>query len=185
MPPLSSYEQDGDESTSVHEDINSQVAAPEPEQPLLAHMTKKKPLPPSNVKHLLSATANKPTTQPQEVNVNGIVYQQVNMASTVYAIMSCHAAGNKSELVDPGANGGIAGDDICVIDKTGKIVNIQGIDNHRINAIPIVTAGGVINTQKGPVIAITPHSMPTQEKENPFIPVPNLKRTSKLYMTSQ
>ena len=34
------------------------------------------------------------------------------------------------------------------------MVDIQGIDNHRINEIPIVTAGGIINTQKGPVIAI-------------------------------
>ena len=109
-------------------------------------MTKKKLLPPSNVKQLLSPTANKPTTQPQEVNINGIVYQQVNMASAVYAISPCHAAGNKSSLVDHGANGSIAGDDICIIDKTSKTVNIQGIDNHRINAIPIVTAGGVINT---------------------------------------
>ena len=33
-------------------------------------------------------------------------------------------------------------------------MDIQGIDNHRINQIPIVTAGGVICTQKGPVIAI-------------------------------
>src|SRR5687768_13940285 len=33
-------------------------------------------------------------------------------------------------------------------------MDIQGIDNHRINKIPIVTAGGVIPTQKGPVIAI-------------------------------
>ena len=71
-PPF--CEQEGDESTSVHEDNISQVAAPEPEQPLLAHMTKKKPLPPGNVKQLLSPTANKPTTQPQEVNLNGIVY---------------------------------------------------------------------------------------------------------------
>ena len=43
---------------------------------------------------------------------------------------------------------------MCIIAKTNRSVNIQGIDNHRINAIPIVTAGGVINTQKGPVIAI-------------------------------
>ena len=143
-PPF--CKQNGDESTSVHEDNNSQVAAPEPEQPLLAHMTKKKPFPPGNVKRLLSPTANKPTTQPQEVNVNGIVYRQVNMASTVYAISSCHAAGNKSSLVDHGANGGIAGDNVCIIDKTSKTVDIQGIDNHRINTIPIVTAGGVINT---------------------------------------
>ncbi len=34
------------------------------------------------------------------------------------------------------------------------MVDIQGIDNHRINEIPIVTAGRVINTQKGPAIAI-------------------------------
>ena len=154
-PPFCKH--NGDESTSVHEDTNSHVAAPEPEQPLLAHMTKKKPLPPGNVKRLLSPTANKPSTQLQEVNVNGIVYRQVNVTSTIYNISSCHAAGNKSSLVDRGANGGIAGDDVRIIDKTSKTVDIQGIDNLRINAIPIVTAGGVINTQKGPVIAIMHH----------------------------
>jgi hypothetical protein len=57
----------------VQEDITDQTAEPEQEQPLLAHMTKKKPLPPGNVKRLLSSTANKPT-QPQEVNLNGIIY---------------------------------------------------------------------------------------------------------------
>ena len=64
-------------------------------------MTKKKPLPPGNVKRLLSSTANKDhkPVQPQEVNLNGIIYWQVNMASTVYAISSCHAAGNKSHLL--------------------------------------------------------------------------------------
>ena len=41
-----------------------------------------------------------------------------------------------------------------IIAKTGRQVDIQGIDNHCINDIPIVTAGGVINTQKGEVIAI-------------------------------
>jgi hypothetical protein len=144
---------DADGNTSVDENTTSQVEEQEPKQPLLEHMTKKKPLPPGNVKRLLSSTANKPT-QPQEVNLNGIIYRQVNMASTIYAISSCHAAGNKSLLVGQGANGGIAGDNVCVISKTGKTVDIQGIDNHRINEIPIVTAGGVINTQKGPVIAI-------------------------------
>jgi hypothetical protein len=69
-------------------------------------------------------------------------------------ISSCHASGHKRSLVDHEANGGIAGDDVRIIAKTGQTVDIQGIDNHRINKIPIVTAGGVINTQKGPVIAI-------------------------------
>src|SRR5687768_14890903 len=76
------------------------------------------------------------------------------MASKLYAISSCYAADNKSSLVDCRANGGIAGDDVRVIAKTGKSMDIQGIENHRINAIPIVTAGGVIKTQKGPVITI-------------------------------
>ena len=75
------------------------------------------------------------------------------MTSITYSILAC-CAGNKSSLVDRGANGGIAGDNIQVISKTGQTVDIQGIDNHRINEIPIVTAGGVITTQKGPVIAI-------------------------------
>ena len=56
--------------------------------------------------------------------------------------------------MDHGADGGIAGDDVHIIAKTDRSVDIQGIDNHRINEIPIVTAGGVVNTQKGPVIAI-------------------------------
>ena len=119
-------------------------------------MTKKKTLPPGNVKRLLSPIAAKPnsTGPPQEVNLNGITYRQVNMASRMYSVSSCHAAGHKGSLVDRGANGGIAGDDVCIIAKTGRSVDIQGIDNHRINEIPIVTAGGVVNTQKGPVIAI-------------------------------
>jgi hypothetical protein len=118
-------------------------------------MTKKKTLPPGNVKHLLSPAANNGQTKPpQEVNLNGIVYRQVNMAHTTYSISSSHITGNKGALVDRGANGGIAGSDVRVINKTGKSVDIQGIDNHRITQIPIVTAGGVINTQKGPAIAI-------------------------------
>src|SRR5919112_4970772 len=80
--------------------------------------------------------------------------RQVNTASTLYSISSCHASGHKGSLVDRGANGGIAGDDVRIIAKTDRSVNIQGIDNHRINKIPIVTAGGVINAQKGPAIAI-------------------------------
>src|SRR5688572_23765012 len=124
---------DADGHTSVHEDMNCPVDDQEAEQPLLAHMTKKKPFPPGNVKRLMSPAGNKDTkpNQPQEVNLNGIIYRQVKMASTIYAISSCHATGNKSSLVDCGANGGIAGNNVRVISKTGKTVDIQGIDNHR------------------------------------------------------
>ena len=57
-------------------------------------------------------------------------------------------------LVDRGANGGIAGADVRVIEKLHRQVDVQGIDNHQITNIQIVTAGGVTRTQRGEVILI-------------------------------
>jgi hypothetical protein len=57
-------------------------------------------------------------------------------------------------LVDRGANGGVAGNDVRVIFKTNCTVDIKGIDNHRCTNIDIGTVGGVIQTNKGPVIGI-------------------------------
>src|SRR5687768_11416230 len=75
------------------------------------------------------------------------------MAKITYSVLT-YSATRQGALVDRGANGGIAGEDVRIIAKTGRQVDIQGIDNHCINDIPIVTAGGVVNTQKGEVIAI-------------------------------
>jgi hypothetical protein len=57
-------------------------------------------------------------------------------------------------LVDRGANGGVAVKDVHVIFKTGRTVHIRGIDNHQCTNIDIGTVGGVIQTQKGPIIGI-------------------------------
>ena len=58
-------------------------------------------------------------------------------------------------MIDRGANGSLAGSDVRVISQVndGKI-NVEGIDNHQLTDIPLVTAAGVITTQKGPVIVI-------------------------------
>ena len=95
------------EGTSGHED-SLPPDEQDQDQSLLVHITIRKPLPPGNVKCLMSPAANntKPD-KPQEVNLNGIIYWQVNTASIVYAISSCQSAGNKSSLVDRGANGGM------------------------------------------------------------------------------
>jgi hypothetical protein len=61
---------------------------------------------------------------------------------------------NSGTLVDRGANGGVAGADVRVIFLTGRHVDILGIDDHHIVDIPIVTAGGVMDTTRGPVVAI-------------------------------
>jgi hypothetical protein len=68
--------------------------------------------------------------------------------------ISAHNQSSTMSLVDRGANGGVAGADVRVIFKTHRNVDIKGIDNHQVTDIPIGTVGGVISTQKGPVIAI-------------------------------
>ena len=75
----------------------------------------------------------------------------------MYKVLSTLATQSKGALIDRGANGGITSDDVRVIVKTIRSVDIQRIDNHRINKFLIVTAGGIINAQKGPVIAIMYH----------------------------
>jgi hypothetical protein len=57
-------------------------------------------------------------------------------------------------LVDRGANGSITGNNVCVTFKTNRTVDIKGIDNHRCTNIDIGTVGGVIHTNKGPIIGI-------------------------------
>ena len=122
--------------------------------PLLVYVTKKKPLPPGNIIRFLSPAANGKPIPTTNEHPHEVIYRQVNTVFVTYKVSSTQATQPKGALIDRGANGGIAGDDVRIISKTGRSVHIQGIDNHRINQIPIVTAGGVITTQKGPVIAI-------------------------------
>jgi len=72
-------------------------------------------------------------------------------------------------VVDCGAKGGIAGSDVCVIEKSERSVDVRGIDNHEIVNIPIVTAGGVVTTQCGPTIAILHQYAYTARQDNSFI----------------
>ena len=57
-------------------------------------------------------------------------------------------------LIDCGANGGIVGADCCVIKEMHHFINVKGIDNHVMEKHPIVTAGGITNSNKGPIILI-------------------------------
>jgi hypothetical protein len=57
-------------------------------------------------------------------------------------------------LIDRGANGGVAGDDVRIIFFTYLTVGIKGIDNHHVDDIGIDTVGGIVNSQHGPFIVI-------------------------------
>ena len=65
-----------------------------------------------------------------------------------------HANHTNQQLVDRGANGGLAGSDMHVIHKTHRKINIQGIDNHEVNGLDVVTAATLLNTSQGKVIGI-------------------------------
>ena len=65
-----------------------------------------------------------------------------------------HANHTNNQLVDHGANGGLAGSDMRVIYKTHRKINISGIDNHEVNGLDVVTAATLLNTSLGKVIGI-------------------------------
>ena len=65
-----------------------------------------------------------------------------------------HANHTNQQLVDRGANGGLAGSDMHVIHKTHCKINIRGIDNHEVTGLDVVTAATLLNTSQGNVIGI-------------------------------
>ena len=65
-----------------------------------------------------------------------------------------HANHTNQQLVDRGANGGLAGSDMRVIHQTQRKINIQGIDNHEVTGLDVVTAATLLNTSQGKVIGI-------------------------------
>ena len=65
-----------------------------------------------------------------------------------------HANHTNQQLVDCGANGGLAGSDMRVIHRTHRNINIQGIDNHEVTDLDVVTAATLLNTSQGKVIGI-------------------------------
>ena len=58
------------------------------------------------------------------------------------------------QLVDRGTNGGLAGSDMHVIHRTHRKINIQGIDNHEVTGLDVVTDATLLNTSQGKVIDI-------------------------------
>ena len=94
---------------------------------------------PADIRNILSS----PPSSKRSANVNEILYH-----------VRAHDTSSSVSLIDRGANGGIAGKDVRIIEHLNRRVDVQGIDNHQINDIPIVTAGGVTKTQKGDVILI-------------------------------
>ena len=58
------------------------------------------------------------------------------------------------QLIDRGANGGLAGADMRVLHITPRKISIIGIDDHEMTGLNVVTAATLLDTQKGPIIGV-------------------------------
>jgi hypothetical protein len=128
---------------NVEDNPNEESVDPPPEDDHLntrlinAAKSKGKPIPPGDVCCVMSK----------------VFTRHVNLAQTQYNISLHDSLTVKNlSLIDQGANGGVAGEDVRVIFRTSRTVDIKGIGNLHVNDSGIGTVGGVVNTQNGPVI---------------------------------
>jgi hypothetical protein len=101
---------------------------------------------PGDIKRVMSQSSKRS----EKSGPNGTIQANVH---AVYRV-SAHQSYPSHSLVDRGANGGVAGNDVRVISRSDRRVDIQGIDNHQTTDIFTGTVGGVATSQKGPVIVI-------------------------------
>jgi hypothetical protein len=116
---------------------------------------------PGNItRMMLTSNAKQP---PSSVVIDGHTYsikmhrivETTNADKKITYQASSASSKQRGSLIDRGSNGGVAGDNVCVIRiDPHHTVDVEGIDNHRITNISIVSAGAFVKTNRGPVILI-------------------------------
>ncbi|KAL7573508.1 hypothetical protein ACA910_019824 [Epithemia clementina (nom. ined.)] len=88
--------------------------------------------PASNLEHIMSiskAGTNTPNSK-TTASSSPPTKQKAHMACHVFSRKSSHHS--QFQLVDCGANGGLASTDMCILEKSGRFITIVGIDNHEL-----------------------------------------------------
>jgi hypothetical protein len=93
----------------------------------------------------------------ETIEVDGQQYV-AHMANVHYWIGRHNITAMEHALVDRGANGGICGDDMLVLEGSERFVDVSGLAGHKVSQLRIVTAQALVHTHKGDVIA-TFHQM--------------------------
>ena len=68
--------------------------------------------------------------------------------------VSKHSSSHYGSLIDRGANGGLAGSDVRILERTGRTVSVTGIGNHELPGLDTVTCAALLHTNHGKVILI-------------------------------
>ena len=99
----------------------------------------------------------------QSINISGDAASDISNVLSVkmspqIQVCQCyrfqHANHTNQQLVDHGANGGLAGSDMRGIHRTYRKSKIQDIDNHEVTGLDVVTAATLLNTPQGKIIGI-------------------------------
>jgi len=92
---------------------------------------------------------------PASVVINGVTYR-ASATHITYHIQSEHGGNTPcGSLVDRGANGGLSGGDVRVLEEsTTEFADVHGIADISVSKLPLCTVAGVIQTHQGPIIGI-------------------------------
>ena len=80
--------------------------------------------------------------------------------------MSKHSSSHYGSLIDRGANGGLAGSDVRILERTGRTVSVTGIDNHELPGLGIVTCAALLHTTMAKLLSSC-MSMPIMVEATP------------------
>ena len=121
----------------------------------LAHVTEHKPLSQADIRRVLSHTHKRPGPLPEKmITIDGKRYIQADVHKITYNMSTGNITKSTSSLVDRGANGGMAGSDVRLLEASDRFADITGIDEHSLMNLRISTVSGVAQSHQGPVCLI-------------------------------
>jgi hypothetical protein len=120
---------------------------PPDDNPFMDMVNEQLQLTPDNVPHILSVNKSK-----RSEKVKHPITRSANTHVT-YTFARSNTSPHL-QLVDRGANGGLSGADMKVLNKTGRKVNISGIDKHELTGLDIIACASMYETNQGHIIGV-------------------------------
>ena len=110
----------------------------------------------SHLRQVLSnRTVRTTNADNNQVTFNGQTYQRItNTVNVSYQMHNAARHSHQGSLIDGGANGGMSGSDVRILEQTLHHADVSGLAEHAVTDLPIVTAAGVIISSQGPIIGI-------------------------------
>jgi len=86
--------------------------------------------------------------------IDGVKWYSANVHNVIYSVSEHHASRQETALVDRGANGGMASEDVMVVERGVKCATVNGFNGHAVQDLPICTVAAIIKSNKGSIIII-------------------------------